>query len=163
MTTPWTRLPKAEPAAAVEQARRLRKPVLSAGERRDATMPETLAQRVQTPSLRLLVLRTKQLDRLRDFYAPLGVTFVPERHGDGPLHYAGALEGAVLELYPLDGDAESCDPLTRIGFAVRDLAATLRGLEAAGGEVVWRPRETEWGLRAVIRDPDGRAVELYQG
>ena len=24
-----------------------------------------------------------------------------------------------------------------------------------------KPEQTEWGLRAVIRDPDGRTVELY--
>jgi predicted enzyme related to lactoylglutathione lyase len=119
--------------------------------------------RASPPSLRLLVLRTKQLERLRDFYAPLGVSFVPERHGDGPLHYAGDLGGAVLELYPLDEGTPSSDPLTRIGFSVLDLTATLRGLEAVGGKVVSKPRETEWGLRAVVRDPDGRAVELYQG
>lgn len=126
-------------------------------------MPEVLAKRASPPSLRLLVLRTKQLERLRDFYAPLGVSFVPERHGDGPLHYAGDLGGAVLELYPLDEGAPSSDPLTRIGFSVLDLTATLRGLEAVGGKVVSKPRETQWGLRAVVRDPDGRAVELYQG
>ena len=126
-------------------------------------MPEALAKRASSPSLRLLVLRTKQLERLRDFYAPLGVSFVPERHGDGPLHYAGDLGGAVLELYPLDEYGPSSDSLTRIGFSVLDLTATLRGLEAVGGKVVSKPRETEWGLRAVVRDPDGRAIELYQG
>jgi predicted enzyme related to lactoylglutathione lyase len=126
-------------------------------------MPEILPQGTSSPSLRLLVLRTKQLERLRDFYTLLGVSFVPERHGDGPLHYAGDLAGAVLELYPFHGDGSRSDALTRIGFSVRDLSATLLGLEAAGGKVVSRPHETSWGLRTVVQDPDGRAVELYQG
>jgi len=40
--------------------------------------------------------------------------------------------------------------------------AVVGSLEAAGGAVVPRPRRTEWGVRAVVRDPDGRAVELCQ-
>ena len=113
-------------------------------------------------SLRLLVLRTKQLERLRDFFHPLGVSFAAEQHGNGPLHYAGELGGVVLELYPLAQDVQAEDHLTRLGFAVGDLATTLHALEAAGAAVISKPRQTEWGLRAVVRDPDGRAVELYQ-
>ncbi|MFO0843743.1 MAG: VOC family protein [Gemmataceae bacterium] len=114
------------------------------------------------PSLRLLVLRTRQLERLRDFFRPLGVTFTPERHGTGPLHYAGEVGGVVLELYPLPEAARPDDHLTRLGFSVRDLASALHEFEAAGVAVVSGARETEWGLRAVVRDPDGRTVELYQ-
>jgi lactoylglutathione lyase len=69
-------------------------------------------------ALRLLVLRTKQLERLRDFFQLLGVSFVAERHGNGPLHYAGELGGVVLELYPLAPDVHAEDPLTRLGFSV---------------------------------------------
>ncbi len=116
-----------------------------------------------TASLRLLVLYTRQLDRLRDFFVPLGVSFVREQHGNGPVHYAGELAGVVLELYPLAEDALSNEQLVRIGFSVLDLAATLHALTATGAALISAPRETEWGLRAVVRDPDGRAVELYQG
>lgn len=38
----------------------------------------------------------------------------------------------------------------------------VRSLEAAGGMVASRPQRSEWGYRAVVRDPDGRAVELCQ-
>jgi lactoylglutathione lyase len=99
---------------------------------------------------------------MRDFFHPLGVSFAAERHGNGPLHYAGELAGVVLELYPLAQDVQAEDHLTRLGFSVGDLATTLRALEATGAAVISEPRQTEWGLRAVVRDPDGRAVELYQ-
>jgi lactoylglutathione lyase len=123
---------------------------------------ETLAARANA-SFRLLVLRTRQLDRLRDFFLPLGVTFAAERHGNGPLHYVGEIGRVVLELYPLSEDTRAEDHLTRLGFSVRDLATTLHALEATGAAVVSKPRETGWGLRAVVHDPDRRAVELYQG
>ncbi|WP_405978986.1 VOC family protein [Streptomyces sp. NBC_00158] len=49
----------------------------------------------------LLVIYTNRLDECRDFYAGLGLDLVPERHGNGPDHYAATLaDGTVLELYP---------------------------------------------------------------
>jgi hypothetical protein len=58
-------------------------------------------------SLRLLVLKTPQVDRLRAFYQALGVELAEEQHGSGPVHYAGQVGDTVLEVYPLpDGAAE---------------------------------------------------------
>jgi lactoylglutathione lyase len=113
-------------------------------------------------SLRLLVLRSKPIERLRDFFRALGVSLAAERHGNGPLHYAGDLGGVVLELYPLDPDAPSDHHPLRLGFTVDDLAATLHTLETLDAAIISEPRKSEWGVRAVVRDPDGRAVELYQ-
>jgi predicted enzyme related to lactoylglutathione lyase len=112
--------------------------------------------------LNLLVLKTRQLDRLRQFYAALGIAFAQEKHGDGPLHYAGTIGDLVLELYPLPEGAGLADSTTRLGFAVAGLDAVVRALEGVGAEVVALPRQTAWGRRAVVRDPDGRAVELSE-
>lgn len=113
--------------------------------------------------LNLLVIKTRQLDRLKEFYAALGIDFTQERHGAGPLHYAGRVGAIVLEVFPLPGDGGdggAADTTTRLGFAVPDVDAAVRALGAAGATVVAPPRGTEWGYRAVVRDPDGRAVEL---
>jgi predicted enzyme related to lactoylglutathione lyase len=111
--------------------------------------------------LGLLVLKTRQLDRLRAFYAALGLAFAEEKHGDGPLRHAARIDGLVLEIYPLPPDA-TADGTTRLGFVVADLDGVVRSLEAADASVVSRPADTAWGRRAVARDPDGRAVELTQ-
>jgi len=95
-----------------------------------------------------------------DFYTALGIDFVEERHGEGPVHYAARVGATTLELYPLPGDAGTTDGSTRLGFAVPNLETVLRSLEEA---VVSPVMETPWGRRAVVRDPDGRAVELVQG
>jgi hypothetical protein len=50
--------------------------------------------------LSLLVLKTRQLDRLRDFYAALGIDFAEERHARGPVHYAGPAGDGVLDSTP---------------------------------------------------------------
>ena len=113
-------------------------------------------------SFTLLVLKTRQVDRLRTFYTALGLTLVEERHGRGPLHYAGRVGEMVIELYPLPDGAGEVDTTTRLGFAVVNLNEVVHALEAIGAPVVTPPQETPWGDRAVVRDPDGRAVELYQ-
>jgi hypothetical protein len=38
---------------------------------------------------------------------------------------------------------------------------SIESLPGQGIQVVTEPRMTPWGYRAVVRDPDGRAVELY--
>ena len=52
------------------------------------------------------------------------------------------------------------DTTTRLGFgvtAVKEVVESARQLT----EVVSEPKQTQWGQRAVVRDADGRAVELY--
>jgi hypothetical protein len=54
--------------------------------------------RMAGPTLKLLVLKTRQLDRLRAFYQALGSKLAEEKHGSGPPHYAGQVGDAVLEI-----------------------------------------------------------------
>lgn len=112
-----------------------------------------------SPRLVLLVLKTGDVPRLRKFYACLGVEFIEERHGSGPLHYAGQLGDLVLEIYPL-ADGAAADRSTRFGFDLSDLDATLHRLAEAGTTIRTPPTGTPWGRRAVVIDPDGRSVEL---
>lgn len=110
--------------------------------------------------LKLLVLKTRQMDKLRAFYEAVGVELVEERHGKGPVHYAGRVGSTVLEVYPLpEGDG---DATTRLGFGVEDVDAVLAELQRIGAATMNPPQETPWGYRAVVSDPDGRAVELYR-
>ena len=108
------------------------------------------------PTLKLIVLKTAQVESLRDFYARIGFRFVEEQHGKGPVHFSTSLGDGVLEIYPLPVGAVG-DSTTRVGFGVADLASVL---EELGAEC--DPKQTNWGLRAVVRDPDGRSVELYE-
>jgi lactoylglutathione lyase len=101
-------------------------------------------------SLKLLVLKTRQLERVRTFYEALGVSFVEEKHGNGPVHYAGQVGETVLEVYPLAGEG-SADGTIRLGFAVENLDQVLERVQSGETQVV---------TSVVVRDPDGRAVEL---
>lgn len=113
----------------------------------------------QSLSLKLLVLKTDAVERLRDFYGGLGFEFVEEQHGNGPRHYSAPLGDGILEIYPLP-DGGKVDGTTRLGFGVSDVEGVVESVRELA-EVVSEPKQTQWGLRAVVRDPDGRAVELY--
>ena len=113
-------------------------------------------------SLKLLVLRTPQVDRLWAFYQALGIEMAEEKHGNGPVHYAGKVGDVVLEVYPLPDGGEVADTTTRLGFAVGKLGEVVQALRESGAAIAGEPKQTAWGLRAVVRDPDGRAVDLYQ-
>ena len=114
-----------------------------------------------SPELRLLVLKTGRLEEVRAFYQALGIEFAEEKHGEGPRHFAGNLGPVVMEINPLP-EGGLPDASTRIGFAVGDMAKVLGYLQALSAPIVHPPRQTPWGMRALVRDPDGRRVELYQ-
>jgi lactoylglutathione lyase len=112
--------------------------------------------------LTLLVLKTRQLDKLLAFFRGLGMEFTHEQHGNGPVHYSAKLDKTVLELYPLTADSDVPDVSTRLGFTVENLNAIVQALVQNGVLVITSPKQTVWGYRAVVQDPDGRSVELYQ-
>jgi lactoylglutathione lyase len=112
-------------------------------------------------SLTLFVLKTRQIEKLLVFYRSIGIEFVEEQHRKGPLHYSGKLGETVFELYPATED-DSVDANVRLGFGVPMLIETMAALRSIGTSVVSELKATDWGTRAVVRDPEGRAVELYQ-
>lgn len=117
-----------------------------------------------TVRAKALVLYSKRMERLADFYRRLGLVFTVERHGDGPEHYAADLGGGlVLEIYP---DMRKGDPTlrlvrSRLILEAGDLGAVSEALRG-GGERFDGPRPSALGptLRAV--DPDGGELIVFQ-
>lgn len=112
--------------------------------------------------LSLLVLKTRQVEALRKMYGTLGIDLVEERHGKGPVHYSGRAGDLVFEIYPLPDDDSVVDTTTRLGFVVPSLAKVVKALEKLGTPIVTKPSAAERGMRAIVRDPDGRSVELHE-
>lgn len=117
------------------------------------------------PTLGLLVLRTHQMEAVLVFYRALGLAFEPEKHGSGPVHYSCRLGATVLEIYPgspqqpIDHRGSGA---TLLGFGVASLDSTLEALRPLAVEILTAPRSSAWGRRAVIKDPDGRAIEISE-
>jgi cupin superfamily acireductone dioxygenase involved in methionine salvage len=51
----------------------------------------------------VLVLRVDDMERVRMFFEQMGLTFVKEKHGKGPEHFAAEHGENVLEIYPSRG------------------------------------------------------------
>jgi predicted enzyme related to lactoylglutathione lyase len=111
--------------------------------------------------LNLVVLRSADIRRSAAFYTCLGLHFVQHRHGNGLEHFSAELPGTVFELYPISSDGQSTLG-TRIGFRVPSVDAALAALSDYPGAVLTPARDSEWGRRAIIADPDGHRVELSQ-
>jgi catechol 2,3-dioxygenase-like lactoylglutathione lyase family enzyme len=115
--------------------------------------------KVQVKSLNLLVLRSSDIELARAFYACFGMTFMRHAHGKGPEHYAHEDERGVFEIYPTPPGAPPDN--AGIGFGVprlEEIACALRAIGAAPGE----PKDNPWGRTFVVRDPDGRRVEVKE-
>lgn len=111
--------------------------------------------------LNLLVIRAADPGASVLFYETVtGRTFSPEKHGSGPEHFTAKLGAALFEIYPL---AEKPPSNVRLGFEVADLDGTVSQVREAGYEVVSEPKDSPWGRRAVVADPDGNRVELLAG
>jgi len=46
------------------------------------------------------VIRTDDVEVVREFLENFGLSFVSEKHGDGPVHYSCETDGKVIEIYP---------------------------------------------------------------
>jgi lactoylglutathione lyase len=113
-----------------------------------------------------LILHSSRLEKCAAFYRELGLSLEHEQHGDGPVHYAGELQGAHIAIYeakPGTAGARGIGGATQIGFRVSSLEETFRLVVEAGAKVLVEPQTVPWGKRVVVEDPDGRPVELNQG
>jgi len=112
--------------------------------------------------IRLLVVRTLEIARLADFYALLGLTFEYHKHGKSPYHYSALIGSTILEIYPLAKGQTEADKELRVGFALDDFENTVTTLKDKGAEFFSEPTQTDYGFMAIIKDPDGRKIELYK-
>ena len=112
--------------------------------------------------IRLLVVKTKDIKQLADFYSQLGLAFEYHQHGKGPYHYSAAVGNAILEIYPLTKHQTEADKELRLGFAIDNFENTIQVLKERETEFISEPMQSEYGFMAIIKDPDGRKIELYK-
>ncbi|OQP63078.1 bleomycin resistance protein [Niastella vici] len=112
--------------------------------------------------LHLLVIRTPDMPKLADFYSHLGLTFEYHKHGKSPYHYSATIGSTTLEIYPLSKDQTEADKDLRLGFAVDNFESTIQVLREKNAEFLSEPLQTEYGFMTIVKDPDGRKIELYK-
>ncbi len=104
-----------------------------------------------------VVVYTEDLEKLLDFYeAALGVK--PEDHGDWRPFNLAAGTFALHE-----GGAPADQPQSfHVSIEVDDIDAALARCEAHGARVLEGVSDEAFGRRAVIEDPDGHRLYLFQ-
>ncbi|MFK7936296.1 MAG: VOC family protein [Saprospiraceae bacterium] len=112
--------------------------------------------------LNLLVIRTNQPKELAEFYNIFQLEFEYHRHGKGAWHYSTKIENIVFEIYPLLKSQKIADRSLRLGFEVKELDNLIEQLRKKNIEIVSKPKQTEWGYVAIIKDLDGRKIELTE-
>jgi len=111
-------------------------------------------------SINLVVIYSADIDAAHRFYSALGLVLNREKHGTGPEHYAAEVGQTVFEIYPV---SSPCPPdAVRLGFRVVSVDETLSKLRQMNVEIISAPQESVWGRRAVVKDPDGRRVEISE-
>src|SRR5690606_7727103 len=120
---------------------------------------------ISKPTLNLIVLRTADIRATLAFYRALGMVFVEEQHGTSPVHYSCELGDLMVEIYPTEPNvAPDGRPAgaTMIGFRVESVERVVENLRRLEAPILTEPQQSEWGRRAVVQDPDGRAIELNE-
>jgi lactoylglutathione lyase len=109
--------------------------------------------------LKLLVIRTVDLEKSVDFYQTLlDCTFDYHKHNQGVFHFSTLIEGVVFEIYPLLKSQNTPDISTRLGFEVSNFDDKIEFFKTS---ILNQPQTTEFGTFAILKDPDGRKIEVY--
>ena len=69
--------------------------------------------------LKVLVLKTRQVEKVRVFHQTLGIELVKEQHGKGSVHFAGRAADVVIEVYFLPDEGTPVDSSTRLSSPSR--------------------------------------------
>lgn len=110
--------------------------------------------------INLLVIYADKMESLRDELSAFDLIFEKHHHGKGPVHYACEQDGLCLEIYP----SSDTNPKThtRIGLSVSDMAVALDAAKSIQADIKVSPKDSPWGIRAVIQLATGLKVELVQ-
>jgi len=113
-----------------------------------------------------LVLYARDMQETAEFYRNLGIPLEKEDHGEGPIHFATELGVVHYAIYPAQSPGSAPERRssgdTFHGFFVDSLDAVVDRLKSTGAHILSDHEVMPWGCRIVVRDPDGRAVEVNQ-
>jgi lactoylglutathione lyase len=118
---------------------------------------------MNVPILNLITIRCMDPERSVKFYELLGLTFIKEKHGEkGVEHYSAKIpEGTIFEIYP---ETELSAPTTGVllGFKIDDLEELSKILEDNDVSILSPMKDTPWGKRLIVADPDHHTLQLFQ-
>lgn len=107
------------------------------------------------------------------FEKVLRVTFAKRAHDDGRVHYIASLAGVQLEVKALrtadgsptpDAAGTNVDGVSRseVSFQVAGVAGAAARAMVNGGRIIQKAETFSWGTFAVVLDPDGNRIGLFE-
>ena len=116
-----------------------------------------------------LILFSESVERTVAFYRAIGIPLEEEKHDDeGPLHYACEVGSTHIAIHGAETGKGARAAGWRsggssyFGLAVSSLIEAVDAARRLGAPIVQEPEEFPWGPRALVEDPDGRVVELFE-
>ena len=112
--------------------------------------------------LNLVVIRSSDMKSLAGFYSTLfNKELELHRHGNGPEHYGTELDGLIFEIYPKRSESDDTSAM-RFGYIVENVDSAITRVQQYPINIVSEAKDSPWGRRAVIDDPEGHRIELTQ-
>ncbi len=97
------------------------------------------------------------------FYSKIGFNVEKHQHGDGDQHLVCKNGDVLLEIYPLpNSDNQNVTKNIKIGIKVASHKTILNQSEFFRQYFYLSPRETEWGRKMSLIDPDGHIIDLFE-
>lgn len=109
-----------------------------------------------------ILLCSEKMELVKSFYEAVGVACVEEQHGAGPIHFALQGEFSAMEIYPPRSHSHA-NIVLRIDVENVDASMNAVADKFSLTDLVIEPaQDLKTGRKAVLHDPDGRVVELFQ-
>lgn len=124
-----------------------------------STLGAQEAPRADVAPVRSIAIRCANIEKMKAFYSEaFGGSFRPVQTGALNCWF-GDVNGMTLKLVPLREKADFAGyPTHQLGFAVRDVAATIELAVEHGGKAEGEATAEQ----GAVRDPDGNTIELVR-
>ncbi len=116
---------------------------------------------MQSKLLRITI-NTTQPDLLLRFYGLLGFQFQQQMVDKGGQTWAGQMGDLSLGIFNIQESFSDKAPGVQLSFEVEKLESLIQEFRQLKAQIMMEPLETERGWMAIVIDPDGRSVELWQ-
>ena len=116
------------------------------------------------PELTSLIINTAHPEEMLQFYGRLGLEFECKQISKGGQCHRAFLGSVELTLYETKTPSASHRPDLQLTFRIQNLEKVCADLgQIKGVECLMDPTLLPDGNKAILLDPDGRAIELIEG
>lgn len=113
--------------------------------------------------LQTLAFNSERQEEMSQFYLALGANLKPKQVKVGSIVWQGFLGGLELIIYSAPKLNPAPVPQISMRFEVRDVEKSLESIRhVPGAEVLMDLMDLPDSRKAIVLDPDGHSVEIYQ-